>query len=209
MHPAAQAPAARRRGDRPSGPGPDRSELYSYLATLAGNDLTRSLLEVRYRRHNGGMRRRFYPTRQLDECVALIIQLGQRVDVYVGVAPRTRPFGAREAIKNVWCLWADIDGPKATRQLERFAPAPAMVIASGSPHSVHAYWPLRTPLGVDDAEGANRRLAHAFQTDAVWDAPRILRPLSVARRIRRSVCPARSFADASPSEAVIDGKSAR
>ncbi len=132
MHPAAQAPAARRRRHRPSGPGPDRAELYSYLATLAGNDLTRSLLEVRYRRHNGGMRRRFYPTRQLDACAALIIQLGQRVDVYVGVAPRTRPFAACEAIKKVWCLWADIDGPKATRRLERFAPAPAMVIASAS-----------------------------------------------------------------------------
>ena len=161
MHPATQAPAARRRRDRPSGPGPDRSELYSYLATLAGNDLTRSLLEVRYRRHNGGMGRRFYPTRQLDDLTALIIQLGQRVDVYVGAAPRTRPFGAREAIKKVWCLWTDIDGPKATRRLKRFAPAPAMVIASGTIRSD------RPRSGCRRRAGCRRHVASEVASGAV------------------------------------------
>ena len=50
------------------------------------------------------------------------------------------------------------------------------MIASGSGSNCHAYWPLTEPLGRDEVERANRRLAHALGADpASADAARILR----------------------------------
>lgn len=157
------------------------------------------------------VRQRFYPAASdLVSTASLIIELGARTDVYVGAAPRGCRHGGRAAIEKVWCLWVDCDGPRAVAELGRFAPAPAIVVSSGSAANVHAYWPLRRPIGPQEAEVANRRLAHAVTADPASTEPaRILRPLSVARRIWRSVCAARSFADAGPSEAVMDGGRAR
>jgi hypothetical protein len=51
------------------------------------------------------------------------------------------------------------------------------VIRTGSDASVHAYWPLRVPLGAQWGVRANRRLATALGSDiAATDAARILRP---------------------------------
>jgi len=73
-----------------------------------------------------------------------------------------------------------------------------MVIASGTPGHVHAYWQLAAPIGVLELEQANRRLAHHLHGDlSSVDAARILRPLSVGRADGADVSPARSFADAS------------
>lgn len=50
-----------------------------------------------------------------------------------------------------------------------------MVIASGN--GQHAYWSLSSPVGPDEAEAANRRLAHVLGADMqATDAARILRP---------------------------------
>jgi hypothetical protein len=50
-------------------------------------------------------------------------------------------------------------------------------VAPRSRH-LHAYWPLRHPLAVDELEDANRRLAYALGADvgAVTNAAAILRP---------------------------------
>src|SRR6185312_3426048 len=64
----------------------------------------------------------------------------------------------------------------AASALEEFAPAPAIVIASGTGGNCHAYWPLRHPVAADELERANRRLAYALGADpASADAARILR----------------------------------
>ena len=74
------------------------------------------------------------------------------------------------------CFWADCDGDDAVRALEHFEPQPAIVIGSGSGSNCHAYWPLTAPLGRDELERANRRLAYALGADlASADAARILR----------------------------------
>jgi hypothetical protein len=73
-------------------------------------------------------------------------------------------------------LWADCDGEQAVAALERFEPAPSIVVASGTGGNCHAYWPLSEPLARDELERANRRLAHALGADpASADAARILR----------------------------------
>src|SRR4051812_42525335 len=104
------------------------------------------------------------------------IALGRRTDVYVGCAPRTRRYGGRDAVERAYVLWADCDGEAAVAALERFEPAPAIVVASGTGPNCHAYWPLSEPLARDELERANRRLAHALGADpASADAARILR----------------------------------
>ena len=73
-------------------------------------------------------------------------------------------------------LWADCDGDDAVGALWDFEPAPSIVIASGTGSNCHAYWPLTEPLGRDEVECANRRLAHALGADpASADCARILR----------------------------------
>jgi hypothetical protein len=104
------------------------------------------------------------------------IALGRRTDVYVGCAPRTRRYGGRDAVERAYVLWADCDGEAAVAALERFEPAPAIVVASGTGPNCHAYWPLTEPLARDELQRANRRLAHALGADPVSaDAARILR----------------------------------
>src|SRR5215216_4619813 len=96
--------------------------------------------------------------------------------VYVGCAPRVCRHGGRRAIERGFVLWADCDGEQAVAALDAFEPAPSIAIASGSGSNCHAYWPLRRPLGRDELEHANRRLAHALGADpASADAARILR----------------------------------
>ena len=52
-----------------------------------------------------------------------------------------------------------------------------MLVASGSPGHLHAYWQLKRQIGVADLERANRRLAYCLGGDlASVDAARILRP---------------------------------
>ena len=74
-------------------------------------------------------------------------------------------------------LWIDCDQPDSHHQLHAFSPRPALAVASGS-GGTHAYWPLARPVGPDQLERANRRLAQALQADRrSVDAARILRPV--------------------------------
>src|SRR5438046_2895701 len=68
--------------------------------------------------------------------------LGRRTDDDAGCAPRTRRHRGRDAVAQAFVLSADCDGDDAVQALERFAPAPAIVVASGTGSNCHAYWPL-------------------------------------------------------------------
>jgi hypothetical protein len=98
--------------------------------------------------------------------------------VYVGAAPRRpRRGGGRGAINHVHVLWVDCDTEDAVAALRRFRPSPPIVVASGTPGHLHAYWPICPPAEPDAAERANRRLAHHLGADPrSTDAARILRP---------------------------------
>lgn len=98
-------------------------------------------------------------------------------DLYVGAAPRTRRAGDLSAIQNVWCLWVDIDAQKNQGKLADFPHPPSLIIGSGTPSNVHAYWRLQQPLPADWASHALRRLAHHLDADpAAKDPPRVMRP---------------------------------
>jgi hypothetical protein len=152
------------------------AELVEYLGALVGREPRGGLIEVRYR-EGDGMRQRFHRADRPELAAELVLLLGQQHDVYVGCAPRRRRWGGRRAVERVWSLWVDCDGLEASERLAAFEPAPAIVVASGSAHSRHAYWPLAEPIEPRTAEEANSRLAHALGADpAATDAARILRP---------------------------------
>ena len=161
-------------------------DVQRYLHALFGREQAGALIEVRYR-HRDLMRRDFFAHTDTYAAARRILRLGLRTDVYVGVAPRSAVTGAedaitvaggKDAISRLWALWADLDDPQAQRALDELPVAPAIVIASGTPGHVHAYWPLRLPVSTQVAEAANRRLAAHLHADtgAVTNAATILRP---------------------------------
>jgi hypothetical protein len=124
-----------------------------FLAALAGSTDPGGLLELRYRLEDGvRMGQLFEPPERLRGLATRALFLGRRTDVYVGCAPRRRRHGGRDAIAHAFVLWADCDGEDAVAALERFEPAPSIVIASGTDGNRHAYWPLREPLARDELE---------------------------------------------------------
>lgn len=151
-------------------------ELERYLRVLAGPEPGGRLLEIRFALAER-MGRAFIGAERPAAAGRLIERLAARTDVYVGAALRSRRAGGREAIERSHLCFIEIDRPGAGRGLARFAHPPTILIASGSPGHVHAYWLLRAPVSVLELERANRRLAHHLGGDlASVDAARILRP---------------------------------
>jgi CHC2 zinc finger len=152
-------------------------DVQRYLRALFERQQSGALIELRYR-YRTGMRQRFLRTADLFTAARTIVRLGISTDVYVAVAPRHQPAGDKTAIASVWTLWADLDDPATHPALQRLPVAPAIVIASGSPGHLHAYWPLTSPVSIPEAEQANRRLAAHLGADAgaVTNAATVLRP---------------------------------
>jgi hypothetical protein len=164
--------AARRLG---SAVDRDARVLTAFLALLVARQRG-GLLEVRARQAEGGMLQRFHRAARLREAADDLLELGARTDVYIGCAPRLRPAGDRSALGAVWALWVDCDGVPSVARLAAFAPAPAVVVRSGTGTNVHAYWPLVRPIAPDQATAANRQLADVLRADGrSADATRILR----------------------------------
>lgn len=157
---------------------PQHWALKLQLAAIAGNEPASSFLEVRpFDRTMEPARRSWAPVGELDRAVADVALLAGDLNVFVGVAPRTRQEGTAGAVERVWVLWADLDGPSALELLRDFRPLPSIVIRTGSQDHAHAYWPLRQPISGTWAQRANRRLALALGGDLnATDAARVLRP---------------------------------
>jgi len=151
--------------------------LLGYLRELYGRARPTTLVEVRWRA-GAGMRRRFLSASALEQTGNTIRSLGARTDVYVGVLPRWRHGGGRgDVVGDGRTVWVDLDLPDGSRALEPVEPAPSLVVASGAPGHVHAYWRLRRAVLPSTIERANGRLAFALGGDLrAGDAARILRP---------------------------------
>jgi hypothetical protein len=145
-----------------------------YLDALYGAEPAGGFIEVRFKAGRG-MGQRFFRCKDRRGAAGFVEEQGAKCDTYVGVAPRRKRSGTSEAVERVHALYVDCDSEAASVALERFSPAPAIVVGSGSGR--HAYWPLWPPASPDEAERANRRIAHALEADlAATDAARILRP---------------------------------
>ncbi len=152
-------------------------DLDRYLRVIAGPEPDGRLLEIRFRLRGGGMGREFVPASSVPLAAAIVRRLVSATDVYVGVALRARRAGDRTAIEGCRLAFVEIDAPDARERLEAFAHPPTMLVASGTPAHLHAYWRLTAPVGSLELERANRRLVHRLGGDpACVDAARILRP---------------------------------
>ncbi len=146
------------------------------LALLCAREPAGGLVELRFRRPGGPMRQRFYSTARLRQAAQTALWLGRSHDVYVGCVPGRRRAGGRSAIERSWTLWVDCDTDEAAEALLGFAPAPTLVVRSGSGENRHAYWALDRPLATADVERLNLRIATALGgDDHAYDAARVLR----------------------------------
>jgi hypothetical protein len=154
------------------------SDLHNYLRILAGTDPAGRLIEIRSGIPGGGMRQIFTPATRLELTANTIARLAARADVYVGVLLRARRAGGRDACERSHLAFIEIDHPDAADRLAHHRCPPTMVISSGGTAGhAHAYWQLQQPVGLDELEHANRRLAIRLGGDlASVDAARILRP---------------------------------
>jgi hypothetical protein len=153
------------------------NQLDSYLRALVGRKPGARLLEIRFALRRGDMGRVFVAAHSATGAGRFIRRLAERTNVYVGVALRDRRAGGRDAIDRSHLLFVEVDSADGQQRLEDFAQPPTMLIASGTPGHVHAYWSLATPVGVLELERGNRRLAHHLGGDpGSVDAARILRP---------------------------------
>jgi hypothetical protein len=146
------------------------------LAMIAGNEPRSSFLELRL--FEGDRARcEWFPVAEYAAAAQRATELAPTMDVYVGAAPRVRRSGTKDDVERVWSLWVDADTPQAVEALRAFRPLPSVVIRSGTPDHLHAWWPLSAPLPPDWAARCNRRLALALGADrASTDAARIMRP---------------------------------
>jgi len=150
-----------------------------HLRLLAGPHPAGRYLELRYApRDHAGMRRTAIPATQPARAARAIARLAPTCDVYVGAALRDTPaHGGANAIKASHLVWVEIDQPDARGRLTHFPHPPSLLVSSGTPGHLHAYWQLSTPLGRDELETANRKLAHHLGGDlASVDLARLLRP---------------------------------
>jgi hypothetical protein len=152
-------------------------QLRAYLQLLAGPDPAGRLIEIRYTTAPSEMSRRFIPADHAGRARGLIAALAGHTDVYTGVVLRDRRGGGRDAVSRSHLVFIETDDPESSEWVTEFAHRPTMLVASGSPGHLHAYWELDRPIGVREVERANRRLAHHLGGDlASVDAARILRP---------------------------------
>lgn len=101
---------------------------------------------------------------------------GVHMNVYVGVAPRTRKEGTKDAVGLVHSVWVDLDRPGVATDLAFFELPPSAVVASGSPGHLHAYFFLKDGVAPAEAERINRALAEQLGGDlAATDASRVMR----------------------------------
>ena len=155
---------------------PRHDDLACYLRVVAAAGGAGGLLEVRWRRRVG-MGQRFVAVDRLRQAERMIGALATRTDVYVGVLLRDRPAGGRAAIDGGRVAFVELDAAAASERLARAPAPPSMLVASGTPGHLHAYWLLDERASGTRIEEANRKLCHRIGGDmASVDCARILRP---------------------------------
>jgi hypothetical protein len=88
-----------------------------------------------------------------------------REEAFVGVAPRVRPRGNKDAVAATRFLWIDVDQPGQLPALWAFlAERPChLLIESGGSGGAHAYWKLDQPLRAAHADEATGELGDPIE----------------------------------------------
>jgi hypothetical protein len=134
------------------------------------------------------VRRDWFALDELDRLERTAATLGRSFNVWIGAAPRRRRGGEREDVAPSVTSWADCDTSTACAALRTFRPRPTLVVRTSALEGerLQAWWWLDRPIGIDELEAVNRRIAAALRSDrSVCDAPRVLRALGT-RNLKRS-----------------------
>jgi len=160
----------------------DGDHTRRFLGALHGCAPPGSLVELRFRL-GPGMGQRFLPAERLGRVADRIASLAASTDVFVGVIARARRGGSRsDLVDRAAVVWVDCDDRASVAALARFRPVPSIVVASSGSNQ-HAYWLLDQPVGIEQIEGVNHRLALALGADLhCGDGPRIMRPAGSTNR---------------------------
>ena len=132
------------------------------VKTLFGNYFKKSngLIEIRFIKNDRKRSKpEFYPFGGFsDEDIKHILKMNETHNVYFGVNPR--PLNKRKKqddIKNIICLWADIDGKdfqdgkaQAKQMIDNFELRPNIIVDSGNGY--HGYWIFKEPIISIDKE---------------------------------------------------------
>jgi len=119
-------------------------------------------IEARLISASGGVQSHFYETaEQFANATPQSVEDQLEFNIYFGVCPRSRKVGTKDAVKNVHCLWADLDAkdfpggkPDALKRLQEFALRPSVIVDSG--HGYHAYWLLRETEQIANADDVQK-----------------------------------------------------
>lgn len=167
--------AARAAAGLPAGtvdvPMTDADQARYHLCALSGS--AGMLVELR-RRTATGMQSKFFT--DYREAAELAVVTGAQTDVYMGVLPRVRPSGGKDALAPAgrW-MWAECDTQAAVAKALNMRSPPPLVVRS-SLGKAHCYWPLLGWVPWQLIERGNRRLAWELGADMrACDAARILR----------------------------------
>ena len=161
----------------------DGDQTRRFAGALYGSAPPGSLVEVRFRL-GPGMGQRFLRVEHLGRVADRIASLAASTDVFVGVIARARRGGSRsDLVERAAVVWVDCDDRASVAALARFRPLPSIVVASGSGSNQHAYWLLDEPVGIEEIEQVNHRLALALGADLhCADGSRIMRPAGTINR---------------------------
>lgn len=147
-----------------------------FLHHLFGACEPELFIEFRAIRAGQVVHRSWLPIGATAEAYAEAPALAPGADLFFGAAPRTYKAGTKDAVGPVPALWADLDRPDAAAVIATFPIEPSVVVASGTPGHLHAYWFLAESIDPTAAEGLLKRLASALGGDeAATDASRMLR----------------------------------
>jgi hypothetical protein len=139
-------------------------------------------VEIRYGR-NGYPRRHFMPAERVaeapEEVVSWTLELTEHNDVAVGMTVRGSKRGDNTDCVRANLLWADIDGDRT--KLDACPHQPHLLVESGTPGHLHAYFALAEPVELaDESERhdflvALHGIQHSVGSDSVGDLARIMR----------------------------------
>lgn len=160
-------------------PVPEDTALRLQLVMIAGREPKSSCFEIRPRNREGAVTdRKFVRVSGINRCIAEI-QHRRELDVFIGCSPRTSyTSGTLNDVQRSWCLRADCDDEKSAACLRTFTPRPSLVVRSGGPGRLQAWWQLSEPLSNEYVDRANRRIALALGSDtAVCHAAAVMRAI--------------------------------
>jgi hypothetical protein len=113
---------------------------------------------VRLWSHEDG-RRVATTIRDSDHLLGMVARLGEEHELGMFAAAR-HPRRLGVAKDGIRALWVRVESKAAAARLRRFPLRPTLVIGEGRAARETAFWALRTPHNVEQAQRANNRLAY-------------------------------------------------